>query len=92
MADRILRHVAVLVELYEKRGTVIALAVEPEPSCRLETMGETIEFFDRHLHSRPPLARGALAARCGGGDACATRRLSRCAVAVEFEGRTALRA
>ena len=99
IADRILRHVAVLVELYEKRGTSIALALEPEPACRLETIGETVEFFDRHLHSRAAVTRLAALTRLGTADAIEAlrRHLGVCLdaghVAVEFEEPvTALRA
>ena len=99
IADRILRHVAVLVELYEKHGTVVALALEPEPACRLETIGETVEFFDRHLHSRAATNRLAALTRLGTADASAAlrRHLGVCLdaghVAVQFEEPlTALRA
>jgi sugar phosphate isomerase/epimerase len=91
IADRILRHVAVLVELYEKRGTSIALALEPEPACRLETIGETVEFFDRHLYSRAAVTRLAALTRLGAADASEAlrRHLGVCLdaghVAVEFE-------
>ena len=99
IADRLLRLVAMLMRLREKTGKEVALAVEPEPACRLETIGETIEFFDRHLHSRAAIAR--VAGLTGLGTtavADGVRRhlgvcLDACHVAVEFEEpATALRA
>jgi hypothetical protein len=99
IADRLLRHVALLVELHRKTGKVVTLALEPEPACRLETIGETIEFFDRHLYARGAVARvGALTRLDATGSIDAIRRhLGVCLdaghVAVEFEEPlTALRA
>jgi hypothetical protein len=59
IADRLLRHVALLARLRERTGKTVALAVEPEPGCRLATIGETAEFFDHHLHGRAATARVA---------------------------------
>ena len=99
IADRLLRQVSALVAIRERTGKTIALGLEPEPSCRLETVGETVEFFDRHLHSRSAVARlaslsGLDAARAA--DAIG-RHLGVCLdashVALEFEEpATALRA
>jgi hypothetical protein len=99
MADRLLRHVALLVELHRKTGNVVALALEPEPACRLQTIGEAIEFFDRHLYARGAVARVAGLTRLdptGAADAI-RRHLGVCLdaahAAVEFEEPlTALRA
>lgn len=52
MADRFIRHAAHLVELERRTGHTIALAVEPEPSCFLETTTEAIAFFENYLFSR----------------------------------------
>jgi hypothetical protein len=49
MAAMMVRHVAHLVELRNRTGRVIALAVEPEPCCLLETIEETVTFFEHHL-------------------------------------------
>jgi sugar phosphate isomerase/epimerase len=57
MADRFLRHAAHLVELERRTGRSIALAVEPEPSCFLETTTEAITFFEDHLFSRAAAER-----------------------------------
>ena len=38
-----------LAELEQETGTVVRLALEPEPCCALETTTETIEFFRQHV-------------------------------------------
>jgi sugar phosphate isomerase/epimerase len=57
MADQLLSHVARLHRLLETTGKQIALALEPEPCCYLETADETIAFFDHHLRSARTLRR-----------------------------------
>jgi len=49
MARNIVRHAAHLAGIRERTGRTIALALEPEPHCFLETIDETIGFFERHL-------------------------------------------
>jgi len=44
---------------HERTGVDIALAIEPEPACYLETTGEAVTFFERELLS--PHALGVLA-------------------------------
>jgi sugar phosphate isomerase/epimerase len=51
MADRMLRHAAYLHRLRETTGKTVTLAIEPEPECLLETIDETIAFFQRYLLS-----------------------------------------
>jgi sugar phosphate isomerase/epimerase len=51
-AENVLSVVAHLVDLQRKQGTVVSLAIEPEPWCVLETTDETIEFFEEYLYSR----------------------------------------
>jgi hypothetical protein len=51
IARQIVRHAAHLVEVERRTGRRIALAIEPEPCCLLETIEETVAFFARHLHS-----------------------------------------
>src|SRR5262245_39122644 len=99
IADRLLRQASSLARLREQTGKTIALGLEPGPSCRLETVGETVEFFDRHLHSRGAVARvAALTGLDAPAAADAIRRhlgvcLDASAVALEFEDpSTALRA
>ncbi len=57
MVDHLLRHVAHLVRLRARSGRTITLALEPEPSCFLETIDEVVEFFERHLHGPVAVAR-----------------------------------
>jgi hypothetical protein len=47
----VLRVVAHLVALEARTGRTVTLALEPEPSCFLETTDETVEYFSRHLYS-----------------------------------------
>jgi hypothetical protein len=91
MADMMLRHVAHLVRLHEATGRVIALAPEPEPCCFLETIEESVRFFEDHLYSRAAVQRLAeLAGKTVSGAEDALRRhlglcYDVCHAAVEFE-------
>jgi len=75
----------------EGGGPIIVLALEPEPWCMLETIAQTIEFFDGHLRSRAGvehLARTTGLAE-GAAEAAIHRHLGvcldACHAAVEFE-------
>lgn len=56
IATNLLRATAHLVDLERRTGRRIALAVEPEPACMVETTEEFVRFFEDRL-----LVRGALA-------------------------------
>jgi hypothetical protein len=61
MTERLLQSAADLVGLERSTGRTVALALEPEPCCFLETVEETIAFFQDHLFARDAIARfGAL--------------------------------
>ena len=47
----ILKHIAYLVEIKRTTGKEITLSIEPEPFCFLETISETISFFQNKLFS-----------------------------------------
>jgi sugar phosphate isomerase/epimerase len=49
VAQGIRTHAAHLAALESRTGRLIRLALEPEPSCLLETVDETCEFFERYL-------------------------------------------
>lgn len=49
IVEHLLAHAAFLVRLRERTGKVIVLAIEPEPFCLLETIDETVEFFESSL-------------------------------------------
>lgn len=51
MAQAMLAHAAHLVALERRTGKTIALAIEPEPACFLETTAEAVEFFKAQLFS-----------------------------------------
>ncbi len=91
IAAALARHAAHLLRLREATGRRIALALEPEPCCYLETVAETVEFFERHLFA--PAAVEALAGEaglpCAEAEAALREHLGvcfdACHMAVEFE-------
>ncbi|MEX0746299.1 MAG: metabolite traffic protein EboE [Phycisphaeraceae bacterium] len=91
ITEHLIRHVAHLVGIAKKTGQSIALALEPEPYCHLETIDETVAFFNERLFARDGIAR--LAALTGLGAAEAEAAMRRhigvcydvCHAAVEFE-------
>jgi sugar phosphate isomerase/epimerase len=91
MVEHLLRHVAHLVELRARSGRLIALALEPEPHCFLETIAEVVTFFERELHG--PAAVRRMMELTGLDRAAAARALhdhlgvclDLCHAAVEFE-------
>jgi sugar phosphate isomerase/epimerase len=91
MASLLIRHAAYLVRLRESTGKTIALALEPEPCCFIETIEEAVEFFQTRLHSREAIK--TLADLTGEGPEQAEEALRRhlgvcldlCHAAVEFE-------
>ena len=91
MARALLDHVAHLVWLRAATGRRVALALEPEPCCFLETIDETVTFFQRHLHSGSAAEHVSKAAGMSRADAEIAIRehlgvcLDACHLAVEFE-------
>jgi sugar phosphate isomerase/epimerase len=91
VAGMLLRHVAHLSRLRERTGRTVALALEPEPMCFLETIEEAARFFEDHLFSRSACA--GLADLMGMAVAAAEAAVHRhlglcydvCHAAVEFE-------
>ena len=91
IVEHLLQHAAHLVKLGERSGKTIVLALEPEPFCLLETIDETIAFFESSLFCDSAVTR--LAALTGLGRATAEEALHRhlgvcydvCHAAVEFE-------
>jgi sugar phosphate isomerase/epimerase len=63
MTELLLRHAAELVDLRERTGRTIMLALEPEPSCFLETTAETVDFFRSWLFNPVVLRRAEDALR-----------------------------
>ena len=49
IARGILEHATHLARLRERTGVTIALGIEPEPACFIETTGEAVDFFTRFL-------------------------------------------
>jgi sugar phosphate isomerase/epimerase len=91
IAENMVRHVAHLVLLRARTGRTIALALEPEPYCFLETVDETVRFFEQHLFAAAAIDR--LADLCGTTRGDAEQALHRhlgvcydvCHAAVEYE-------
>jgi hypothetical protein len=91
MTARLLEATASLVHLNETTGRTLALALEPEPCCFLETVEETVAFFEDNLFAPAALARfGALTGLRAAESESALRRhlgvcYDVCHGAVEFE-------
>jgi hypothetical protein len=91
MADMMLRHVGHLIRIRERTGKTIALALEPEPCCFLETIEESVAFFKDYLFSKSAAERIAKLAKIPASDAEAAlpRHIGLCYdvchAAVEFE-------
>jgi sugar phosphate isomerase/epimerase len=91
MVEHLLQHVAHLVALRARTGRCIALALEPEPHCFLETMAEAVGFFTTELHG--PAAVRRIVALTGLDAEAAAQALHQhlglcldlCHAAVEFE-------
>jgi len=91
VVEHLVRHVAHLVRIERDQGKVIALALEPEPYCFLETIDEAVEFFDARMFGRAGVARLAALAGLSLSEAEAAMRrhlglcYDVCHAAVEFE-------
>ena len=49
--DNLLRVVAFLMDLEQETGRRVKLALEPEPYCFLETIEETVEYFNAYVYT-----------------------------------------
>ncbi len=91
IVEHLLQHAAHLVEVRERTGRVIALALEPEPMCFLETTAEAVSFFNDHIFGRAGVARfaGITGLSISAAEAALRRHLGLCLdvchAAVEFE-------
>lgn len=62
-AENLIRHVAYLVDLRRNTGRTVALGLEPEADCVLETTDQVVQFFRRYLHA--PSAASLLSLHTG---------------------------
>lgn len=91
MVDNILRHAAYLVHIRRVTGRSVALALEPEPCCVLETTEEAVNAFKRHLFNSAAISQLAMytGTSRAGAEADLHRHLGICLdlchAAVEFE-------
>lgn len=91
ITENLIRHAVHLVEIERNTGRLIALALEPEPYCFLETIAETVNYFEQSLFGGD--ARRRMAELAGLSDATAEAALRRhlgvcydvCHAAVEYE-------
>src|SRR5918994_2526592 len=75
VVDNLLQAAAHLVAIERSSGRHIALALEPEPCCFLETVEEALDFFEAQLLAPAALARfAALAGLAAGGAGAAPPR------------------
>jgi sugar phosphate isomerase/epimerase len=91
MARNMVRHAAHLAGIRERTGRTLALALEPEPYCFLETIDETVTFFERYLFGDAAVGQmSELTGLTPGAAEAALRRhlgvcYDICHAAVEFE-------
>lgn len=91
MRSAMVRHAAHLAGIEARTGRTIALALEPEPCCFIETIAESVRFFEDHLFAKAAIEE--FAALTGRSEAAAEEGLRRhlglcldlCHAAVEFE-------
>jgi hypothetical protein len=57
--ENLLRVVAFLMDLETSTGRRVKLALEPEPFCFLETIAETVEYFNAHVYAAAAYRRVA---------------------------------
>lgn len=91
ITEHLVRHVAHLVRIAADKGKTLVLAIEPEPCCYLETIDETVRFFNDRLFARAAIERLAKLAGLSMPAAEVAMRLhigvcyDVCHAAVEFE-------
>jgi hypothetical protein len=89
--EHVLKVVARLVDIEDRTGRNVGLALEPEPYCFLETTDETVDYFTTHLYSGTAAARLAKLAAIPVSEAHAALRkhvgvvFDICHQAVEYE-------
>jgi hypothetical protein len=95
MVRNLVAHAVHLADIEARTGRTLRLALEPEPCCFLETIEESVRFFEDHLFAGP--ARELVAqvtGRADGAEDLLRRHLGICFdvchAAVEFEGEDAL--
>jgi sugar phosphate isomerase/epimerase len=48
---QVIRVVSHLIQLQQRTGRTVTLALEPEPACFLETTDEAVDYFTKHLYA-----------------------------------------
>lgn len=57
IADNLIKSVAYAMQVRERTGVTVALCLEPEPCCLLETTCEAIQFFQQWLYTDAAISR-----------------------------------
>ena len=95
MVRHLVAHAVHLADLEARTGRTLRLALEPEPCCFLETIEESVRFFENHLFAAPSRDLVAQATgRANGAEDLLRRHIGICFdvchAAVEFEDEDAL--
>lgn len=91
MTGNLVQHVAHLVDLHQRTGRVIRLALEPEPCCFLETIAEAVAFFSDHLYGEAAVTQLSALTQLSPAEAATALRehlglcYDVCHAAIEFE-------
>lgn len=64
IAENLIKAVAHSLQVERDTGVRVALSLEPEPCCLLETTEETIQFFEQWLHSDAAVSLLSEIAKC----------------------------
>ncbi|MBT3703702.1 MAG: metabolite traffic protein EboE [Alphaproteobacteria bacterium] len=89
--ENMVRHAAHLVDIHQRTGKLISLTLEPEPCCFIETIDESVEFFETWLFSAAARDQlmGLTSLDAADAEAALRRHLGLCLdlchAAVEFE-------
>ncbi|MBX2839993.1 MAG: metabolite traffic protein EboE [Gammaproteobacteria bacterium] len=69
ISDNLLQAIAHCVKVKQETGVTVALSLEPEPCCLLETTSEAVAFFQSWLYSDAAIARLCQLSECSRADA-----------------------
>ena len=89
--SNMVRHAAYLIDIHKRTGKLISLTLEPEPCCFIETIDESVAFFENWLFSTAArdLLMSLTSLDADAADAALRRHLGLCLdlchAAVEFE-------
>lgn len=91
ITGNLIAHVSHLVALQRQSGKTVMMTLEPEPYCFLETIAESVDYFQDHLFSENAVAQLADLTGLGAREAAAALRrhlglcYDVCHAAIEYE-------